>query len=111
MEITLIPSTRKYGLAAFEMQEVDADIKTAGQLIECIRDGYIPAISWTETESFLFEMACNAIEHDNRHTYAQCRDIISRITIHYFNNKDFLSSDAIMVFKNFLEIGILNFNI
>lgn len=109
MLIRLIPSTRKYGKASINMPEIDVNINISNQMIECIRDGYIPVISWSDTKSFLYEMMYNAIDNNNKYSYRECMGIIDAITNYYFITKDFYESDAIMVFHRFLQSGVLNF--
>ena len=107
--IKFIPSTKKYGKAALNMPDVTLNIETVNQLIECIRDGYIPIINWTETKEFLFEMMYNIIDNSFKFTYQQCIGIIDAIGGYYFATADFLESDAIMTFHRFLKSGVLNF--
>lgn len=109
MKIRLIPSARKYGKAFINMPEINVNIETVNQLIESIRDGYIPVISWSDTKSFLYEMMYNVIDHSFKYSYRECMGVIEAITNYYFSTKDFYESDAIMTFKRFLETGILNF--
>ena len=109
MLIRLFPSTRKYGKASINMPEIDVNINTSNQMIECIRDGYIPVISWTDTKSFLYEMMYNVIDNSNKYSYRECMGIINAITNYYFTAKDFYESDAIMVFYRFLKSGVLDF--
>ena len=109
MKIRLIPSARKYGKASINMPEIDANIDTSNQMIECIRDGYIPVISWSDTKSFLYEMMYNVIDNSFKYSYHECMGIIDAITNYYFTAKNFYESDAIMVFHRFLQSGILNF--
>ena len=109
MLINLFPSTRKYGKAALEMPDYIKEIETASQLVECIRDGYIPVLSWSDTEPFLYEMMYNVIDNSNKYSYRECMGIIDAITNYYFSVADFFESDAIMVFYRFLKSGVLNF--
>lgn len=109
MKIRFFASTKKYGKAAIEMPDVTLNIKTANQLVECIRDGYIPIISWADTKCYLYEMMYNVIDNSFKYTYSQCTGIIDAIGNYYFSKADFFESDAIMVFHRFLQSGVLNF--
>lgn len=109
MTIKFISSFKHYGKAAIEMSDVTLNIETVNQLIECIRDGCIPIISWSDTKSFLYEMMYNVIDNSNKYSYRECMGIIDAITNYYFTAKDFYESDAIMVFHRFLQSGVLNF--
>ena len=109
MKIRFFASTKKYGKAAIEMPDVTLNIETINQLIECIRDGYIPVISWADTKCYLYEMMYNVIDNSNKYSYRECMGIIDAITNYYFTAKNFYESDAIMVFHRFLQSGVLNF--
>lgn len=109
MKIRFFASTKKYGKAAIEMPDVTLNIETVNQLIECIRDGYIPVISWADTKCYLYEMMYNVIDNSNKYSYRECMGIIDAITNYYFTAKNFYESDAIMVFHRFLQSGVLNF--
>lgn len=111
MKIKFIPSFKHYGKAAMEMSDVIVNIETANQLIECIRDGYIPIINWADTELFLYEMMYQIIDNSNKYSYRECTGIIDAITNYYFSKADFFESDAIMTFHRFLQSGILDFKI
>ncbi|MCI6676058.1 MAG: hypothetical protein MSG78_04000 [Clostridiales bacterium] len=109
MKIRFFASTKKYGKSAIAMPDVTLNIETANQLVECIRDGYIPIISWADTKCYLYEMMYNVIDNSFKYTYSQCTGIIDAIGNYYFSKADFFESDAIMVFHRFLQSGVLNF--
>lgn len=111
MTIKFFASTKKYGKAAISMPDITVNIETVNQLIECIRDGYIPVINWTETKEFLFEMMYkyNIIDNSFKYSYSQLIGIIDAIGNYYFATADFLEYDAIMTFHRFLKSGVLNF--
>lgn len=109
MTIKFIPSFKHYCKAAVSMSDVAVNIVTANQLIECIRDGYIPIISWADTKCYLYEMMYNVIDNSFKYTYSQCTGIIDAIGNYYFSKSDFFESDAIMVFHRFLKSGVLDF--
>lgn len=109
MLINLFPSAQKYGKSALEMPDYIKEIESANQLIECIRDGYIPVLTWNDTKSFLYEMMYNVIDNNSKYSYRECMGIIDVITNYYFVAKNFYESDAIMVFHRFLQSGVLNF--
>ena len=109
MKIKFIPNVKHYGKVAMEMSDVTLNIETANQLVECIRDGYIPIISWVDTKCYLYEMMYNVIDNSFKYTYSQCTGIINAIGSYYFSKADFFESDAIMTFHRFLQSGVLNF--
>lgn len=111
MEIKFIPNEKHYGKAATAMSNVTLNIETVNQLIECIRDGYIPCISWTDTKLILFKITFKMIDDSMKYTCVQCTNIIEEIEKYYLSKSDFYTSDAIMVFKRFLETGVLSFEI
>lgn len=109
MKIKFIPFFKHYGKAAMEMSDVTLNIETVNQLVECIRNEYIPIISWTDTKCYLYEMMYNVIDNSNKYTYSQCTGIIDAIGGYYFSKADFFESDAIMTFHRFLKSGVLDF--
>lgn len=111
MKIYFFPSVKHYGKAALEMSNVTVNIETANQLVECIRDGYIPIINWADTELFLYEMMYQIIDNSFKYSYRECTGIIEAISAYYFSKADFFESDAIMAFHRFLKSGILDFKI
>ena len=108
MMIRFIPSMKHYGKMALEMPNEELNITSAPQLVEAIRDGYIPIISWADTKPFLYEMA-NRAAVSGLFPYSACLGIIDAISNYYFSVADFMESDAIMAFHKFLKTGILEF--
>lgn len=111
MKIKFIPSVKHYGKASMEMSDVTLNIESANQLVECIRDGYIPIMSWADTKCYLYEMMYNVIDNSFKYSYRECTGIIDTISNYYFSKADFFESDAIMTFYRFLKSGVLNFNV
>lgn len=109
MKIKFIPSFKHYGKAVMKMSDVTLNIESANQLVNCIRDGYIPIISWDDTKCYLYEMMYNVIDNSFKYSYYECMGIIESITSYYFTKADFFESDAIMVFHRFLKSGVLDF--
>lgn len=109
MKIRFFASTKKYGKAAITMSDVTVDIYNFKPLIECIRDGFIPCISWSDTRYYLYEMLYNELDNNNRYTYDQLTGIINAIANYYFEIADYLECDALITFHNFLKKGILKF--
>lgn len=109
MIIRFIPSVKHYGKMALAMRDEELNITSAPQLVECIRDGYIPIISWANTKCYLYEMMYQVIDNSNKYTYSQCTGIINAISNYYFSVGDFMESDAIMTFHRFLKTGVLEF--
>lgn len=108
MMIRFIPSMKHYGKMALGMPNEELNITAASQLVECIRDGYIPIISWADTKPFLYEMAFRADEN-GIFPYSVCTGIIDAIANRYFAVADYMEGDAIITFHRFLKTGILEF--
>lgn len=109
MMIRFIPSMKHYGKMALSMKNEELNITSAPQLVEAIRDGYIPIISWADTKPFLYEMMYQVIDNSSKYSYSACLGIIDAISNYYFSVADFMESDAIMAFHKFLKTGILEF--
>lgn len=88
------------GIKSQEMPDQKIEISRVGQLIECIRDGYIPCINYTEMTDFLYEMMNGNFAY---------KGIVEAIQNHYFYDEFFMEYQGIMVFKRFLETGVLSF--
>ena len=108
MMIRFIPSMKHYGKMALGMPNEELNITAASQLVECIRDGYIPIISWSDTKPFLYEMA-NRAAASGLFPYSACIGVIDAISNRYFAVADYMEGDAIMTLYRFLKTGILEF--
>lgn len=109
MIIRFIPSVKHYGKMALAMRDEELNITSASQLVECIRDGYIPIISWSDTKLFLYEMMYQVIDNSSKYSYSVCLGIIDAIANRYFTVADYMEGDAIITFHRFLKTGILEF--
>lgn len=89
MMIRFIPSMKHYGKNALIMSNEELDITSASQLVECIRDGYIPVIPWMDTKIFLYEMMYQEVDN-GLYPYKLCIEIIDSIAKNYFSRTDYM---------------------
>lgn len=109
MNIKFFANPKKYGKMASQMPIVTVNIDNYKPLIECIRDGFIPCISWVDTKRYLYEMMYNELDNNNRYTYQQLIGIIDVIENYYFTSADYFESDALMTLYNFFKKDVLSF--
>ncbi len=112
MKIRFYANEKKYGAKAAEMKHINLDIKTVAQLIETIRDGFIPSIDENKMQRFLLNMAYKELDKSTcKFSYRTCTDIIDMLMVAYKTSHVYKlhPEHVLMIFHDFLKTGCIDF--
>ena len=112
MKIRFYANEKKYGTKAVNMKPINLEIITVSQVIEMIRDGFIPYMNPVKMQDFLFEMAYRELDKSTcKFTYRTCTDIINMLVIAYNTSciYDLHPEHVLMIFHEFLKTGVIDF--
>lgn len=113
MRIKFYANEKKYGTKAVNMKPINLEITSVSQVLEAIRDGFIPNINETKMQEFIFEMAYRELDKGIcKFTYRTCTDIINMLVIAYNTSHtyDLHPEHVLMIFHEFLKTGIIDFH-
>lgn len=111
-KIKFYANKKKYGSEAVNMKPVNLEITSVAQVIEAIRDGFIPSINETKMQEFLMEMAYRELDEGTcKFTYRTCTDIINMLVISYKTKHmcNLYPEHILMLFNGFLKTGTIDF--
>lgn len=112
MKIRFYANEKKYGTKVVNMRPINLEITTVSQVIEVIRDGFIPCMNSVKMQGFLFEMAYRELDkRDKKVTYDICISVIETIMRAYDESRiyDLHPEHALMIFHEFLKTGCIDF--
>lgn len=112
MKIRFYANEKKYGTKAVNMRPVNLEITSVSQVLEAIRDGFIPYMNPVKMQGFLFEMAYRELDKGNKKvTYDICTSVIETIMRAYNESRiyDIHPEHALMIFHEFLKTGVIDF--
>lgn len=114
MKIRFYANEKKYGKKAVNIKPINLEITSVKQVIEAIRDGFIPIMNETKMQEFLMEMAYRELDKGTcKFSYRTCTDIINMLVIAYekshMYNYNLYSEHVLMLFNSFLKTGVIDF--
>lgn len=112
MKIRFYANEKKYGTKAVNMKPINLEITSVKQVIEAIRDGFIPSIDETKMQEFLMEMAYRKLDKGTcKFSYRTCTDIINMLVIAYKTSHMYKlhPEHVLMLFDGFLKTGCIDF--
>lgn len=112
MKIKFYANEKKYGTKAVNIKPINLNITTVSQIIEAIRDGFIPMMNPIKTQGFMLEMMYRELDKGNKKiNYDICISVIETIMRAYNTSRiyDIHPEHALMIFHEFLKTGCIDF--